>query len=248
MRWNMVIRNNTINMKIPISVWLLSVLVVTDLKTGAQAPFVCEPLLRQTKELMANLPASSNEAYQQRDSIVTQFTRLDQSILSAYPALSAKVNGRSARLYTKRDTVQNPVLLLLPPSQKMVDFFQLEWGRMEALEKAYTKAAPSFHGSKELYASKGYLPPWDSVYRKRLPYFMPYRDGVLKLVQTELAYLKANERMFFSKNEDERMQWVEAELAVLQKLAMLRTNYHKTFVRDGIEKVIFCKERLANCR
>lgn len=215
---------------------LLFSLVLCKAST-AQNKLVTEPIFQKIKPLVANIPTDIHTAYKERDKIIPQLDSLEKMIEAAYPALSAKVHGRSAKLYTKDDTAKDPKFLLMPPNQKMTSFFSSEWAKMDALEIAFKKAAPSFFGSKELYAQQGYLKPWDSVYNKHRPQLIIYRDGVLKLVQAELAYLKANEQMFYSKDEDERLQYVETELAVLQKLAMLRTKYHKTVVQDAIEKV-----------
>lgn len=216
--------------------------------SNAQDKLISEPIYQKMKIFTAQIPADINAAYKEREKLVPQLDSLQKMIEDAHPALSAKVHGRSARLYTKDDTAKDPKLLLLPPNQKMTSFFSSDWSKMDALESSFNKAAPSFFGSKELYAAQGYLKPWDSVYSKYRPQLIIYRDGVLKLVQAELAYLKANEQMFFSKDEDERLQYVETELAVLQKLAMLRAKYHKTVVQYAIEKVEFCVAHPSSCQ
>jgi hypothetical protein len=89
---------------------------------------------------------------------------------------------------------------------------------------------------------------WDSVYRRRQPALVKYRDGVFKLVQAEIAYLKANEKMFASNEEDERMQYVETELSVLQKLVLLGAKFKKVMMDDGMDKIEFCKTYPASCQ
>ena len=121
----------------------------------------------------------------------------------------------------------------------MSDFFGKQWEKKDALERTFNQAAPSFFGSKELYQSQGYVTAWDSVYKRNRPALIKYRDGILKLVQTDIAYLEANKKMFASKDEDERMQWVETELSVLQKLVLLSSKYQKMVITNGVEKVQF---------
>jgi hypothetical protein len=88
---------------------------------------------------------------------------------------------------------------------------------------------------------------WDSVYKSRLPHLITYRNAVLKLVESDLAYLKEAVKMFASKNEDERMQWVEAELGIVQKLVYLKDNFKKVVLLDGEEKVAFCVAHPSAC-
>ena len=229
------------------AVFLLCSLALCKIAT-AQNKLISEPIYQKMKTLTAQVPADINAAYREREKLLPQLDSLEKMIEAAYPALSAKVHGRSAKLYTKDDTAKDPKFLLLPPNEKMANYFRGQWSKMDALESSFNKAAPSFFPTKELYAEQGYLKPWDSVYNKYRPQLIIYRDAVFKMVQEELAYLKANEKMFFSKEEDERLQYVETELAVLQKLAMLRTKYNKTVVQYAIEKVEFCVAHPSSCK
>jgi hypothetical protein len=119
---------------------------------------------------------------------------------------------------------------------------------MDALERAFNKVAPSFIGDKDMYKTKGYLPVWDSVYQVHRPALIKYQEGIFKLVRTEIAYLKSVSKMFTSSNEDERMQWVEAELGVLQKLVLLAGKYKKLVISNGIDKAEFCKLNPSACQ
>lgn len=215
----------------------------------AQHHLVSEDILLQVTKLSATLPSTINEAYQQATVIKTSFDSLEGLITQAYPVLADKMKKRSARLNSMAGyNVTDATLSLMPPNQKMTNFFLAEWDKLDNLERAFNNQAPSFFGSKELYKAKGYLAVWDSVYKKRLPALVKYRDAVFKLVQAEIAYLKANGKMFSRSNEDERMQWVEAELGVLQKLVLLGSKYKKLVITDGVEKVQYCKTYPESCQ
>lgn len=214
----------------------------------AQTSLVSEPVLERVARLTAELPANIQEAHRQQGRIKPLFDTLEKTIAAAYPALANKVQKRSARLNaTNNHNEEGAKLLLVPPNQKMSAYFISQWDKLDALERTYNSAAPSFVGSKELYKTQGYLSVWDSVYQRRRPAVVKYRDGVLKLVQAEIAYLKANAKMFASRNEDERMQWVETELSVLQKLVLLGSKYKKLVLDNGIDKVDFCIQHPSAC-
>ncbi len=214
----------------------------------AQTTVVSDPVLKQMVRLTATLPANIQEAHQQYSLISKTHDSLELMFKEAYPFLAEKAKKRSARLNAMVNyNVEDATLLLLPPNQKMTSFFIAQWDRMDALERAFNQAAPSFFGSKELYKEKGYLAVWDSVYKRRRPALIKYRDGIIKLVQADIAYLKGNAEMFASKDEAERMQWVEAELGVLQKLVLLKSKYKKLVITDGTEKVEFCTANPAAC-
>lgn len=207
----------------------------------AQTAPVSEPILQQAIRLTAQLPANIQEAYRQKNVIGQLHDSLEQMLQAAYPALADRMKKRSARLNAMINyNAEDAVLSLMPPNQKLTAFFTSQWDKMDALERTFNKAAPSFYGDKELYKKKGYLVVWDSVYRQRRPALMAYRDGIVKLVQADIAYLKANAKMFVSKDEAERMQWVEAELGVLQKLVLLGAKFKKVVMNDGVEKEEYC--------
>jgi hypothetical protein len=213
----------------------------------AQTP-VSESLLQQAVRLTAQLPANPADAYQKREAIKPLFDSLEAALQQAYPLLAERLNRRSARLNGMVNINEpNAKFSLAPPNEAMTNFFNRQWDRMDALERSFNKAAPSFFGNKQLYEQKGYLNLWDSVYRSRLPHLTVYRNGVLKLVQADIAYLKANARMFASKNEDERVQWVEAEMGIVQKLVYLKEKFKKVVLQDGTEKVADCVQYPSLC-
>jgi hypothetical protein len=215
---------------------------------NAHTTLVSEPVLQQAVRLTDNLPANISETYQQYNEVKAIHDSLEQLLKEAHPTLAGKIKKRSARLNAMvNDNADGATLLLMPPNQKMTSFFMAQWDKMDALEKAFNQAAPSFFGSKEMYGKKGYLAVWDSVYRQRRPALVKYRDGILTLVRTDIAYLKANAKMFTSNAENERMQWVEAELGVLQKLVLLESKYKKLVITDGVEKVEFCNLNPGAC-
>jgi hypothetical protein len=227
--------------------WLSAVLFLIAANANAQSPLVSESILKKAKSLSAQLPASINEAYEQSGSKKLQYDSLEQLIKEAYPLLAGKMKKRSAKLNAMAGyDVADATLSLVPANQKMSDFFRAEWEKMDALEAAFSRQVKSFYG-KDLYQKNGYLAVWDSVYKQRIPALVKYRDGIIKLVEAEIAYLKANEKMFVSSNEPDRMQYVEAELSLLQKLVLLRDKYKRVVMDDGVEKVVYCKTYPQNC-
>jgi hypothetical protein len=227
--------------------FILLTLLVQNVQ--AQTALASEPVFKLISRLTDQLPANIHEAHQQRDRIKPLFDSLEQAIMAAYPSLANKVKMRSARLNAMiNHTEEGARLLFILPNEKMSAYFINEWDKMDALERTFNKAAPSFIGNKELYKKQGYLPVWDSVYQLYRPALIKYRDGVFKLVQAEIAYLKAASKMFSSSNEDERMQWVEAELGVLQKLVLLGSKYKKLAIDNGIDKVEFCIQNPGACQ
>lgn len=227
---------------------LLFVLAFALQNIRAQDKLVSEPVLQLTSRLMVQLPASIHEAYAQHDKKKMQYDSLEQLFKDAYPALADKMKKRSARLNSMAGyNADDATLSLVPANQKMADFFRAEWEKMDALEKSFNQQVKSFYG-KDLYKAHGYLNVWDSVYKARKPSFLKYRDGILKLVQTEIAYLRSAAKMFSSADEAERMQYVEAELSILQKLALLRDKYKRVITEDGVDKVTFCKTNPDTCK
>ena len=228
---------------------LAFVLFLITNHADGQKGLVSEEVLKQVTRLSAQLPVSINEAYEQYAVKKPQYDSLEQLLKDAYPVLADKMKKRSARLNSMAGyEAADAKLSLMPPNQKMTNFFLAEWDRMDALERAFNKHVKSIEGLNELYKTKGYLPVWDSAYNERRPALVRYRDGILKLVQAEIAYLKAAEKMFSSSNEDERMQYVEAELSILQKLVLLGSKYKKVVTQDGVEKVQYCKSHPEACR
>jgi hypothetical protein len=223
--------------------------MIYSLKANAQNRLVSEDVLKQVSRLTAQLPTDIHKAYEQYGIKKAQFDSLEQLLKEVYPTLADKMKKRSTKLNSMAGyNAEGATLLLLPPNQKMTSFFLSEWDKMDNLERVFNQQAPSFFGSKELYKAKGYLTVWDSVYRQRLPALVKYRDGVFKLVQAEIAYMKANEKMFASSKEDEKMQYVEAELSILQKLVLLGAKYKKMVIDDGMEKIEFCKSYPSSCQ
>ena len=223
--------------------------LVCSANAKAQSRLASEDVLKQVTVLTAQLPADIYRAHEQYSVIKAQYDSLEKLLKAAYPALAGKMKMRSARLNSMAGlNAEGATLLLVSPNQKMTSFFQAEWEKMDNLERSFNQQTPSFFGSKELYKAKGYLLVWDSVYKHRLPVLVKYRDGIFKLVQTEVAYLKANEKMFTGSKEDERMQYVETELSILQKLVLLAAKYKKVVMDDGAEKVVFCKTYPSGCQ
>ena len=214
----------------------------------AQTELESEALLPMVVRLTAALPLDIKEAHRRKETLTATVDSIDKVLTAAYPALAHKVQRSSARLNAMANINEpNAKLSLIPPNHKMADYFQSEWDKMDALERAYNKRVKTIEGLKALYKVKGYLPVWDSAYNSRRPALVAYRDGALKLVAAEISYLKANESMFRSKNVDERMQWVEAELSVLQKLVLLKGKLKKLVLDDGAEKVQFCIDSPGAC-
>ena len=144
-------------------------------------------------------------------------------------------------------SVENTERYLLTANQAFADYFIRQWDKFDAMEKPIAPSLKLPPALKALYKKNGYLPIWDSVYQKRIPLLKKYCDGVLKLVQDELSYLKANQSMYQSKEEAIRMQYVEAEVKVLQKLVYLNNKLKQVLLTDGAEKVQFCKDHPSNC-
>lgn len=228
---------------------LISLLTCLSVQNShAQSCPVSEPILQQAIRLTAKLPADIQKAYKQYNVTKPQLDSLEQMFQAAHPALANRMKKRSARLNAMINyNADDAVFSLMPPNQKMTSFFLSQWDKMDALERSFNKAVPSFFGDKVLYKKKGYMVVWDSVYKKRRPALEAYRDGVIKLVQGDIAYLKANAAMFASKDEAERMQWVEAELGVLQKLVLLGAKFKKVVITDGVDKEQHCTAYPAAC-
>lgn len=223
-------------------------LLLLTILSKAQPATVSEGVLKKTIDLTTQLPANIQDAHRQYQQQKQACDSLELLLTQAYPMLVDRMNKRSARLNAMiNHNAENAVFSLAPPNQKMTTFFMNQWEKMDALERVFNKAAPSFFGDKELYKKRGYLVVWDSVYRQRRPALAAYRDAVINLVKADIAFLNRNAAMFASKNEAERMQWVEAELGVLQKLVLLKEKYKKLVMTDGAEKVAFCVERPEAC-
>ena len=228
---------------------LFSLSILMAAATTAQNKLASEDVLKQVTLLTAQLPADVHQAYAVYGVKKQQFDSLENLLKQTYAALADKMKKRSAKLNSMAGyNEESATLLLLPPNQKMTGYFIAEWDKMDNLERTFNQQAPSFFGSKEMYKAKGYLTVWDSVYKQRLPALVKYRDAIFKLVQAEIAYLKANEKMFASSKEDERMQYVESELSVLQKLVLLGAKYKKVVIDDGMEKVSYCKTNPSACQ
>lgn len=198
--------------------------------------------------LFAQPPASINDAHKIYNEKKAQYDTVEKIFTAAYRSLSDKMNKRSARLNSMAGfSAEGETISFAPPNSRMSDFFRSEWDKMDALERTFNSQVKSFYG-KDLYQAKGYLPVWDSVYRSRRPALIRYRDGIVKLVQAEVAYLKENEKMFTQGTPEEKMQYVEAELSILQKLVLLRDKYTRVVTQDGAEKVQFCIDRPEACK
>lgn len=209
---------------------------------------VSEPLLQVAARLTADLPENPADAYQKREVVKLLLDSLEAGLEQAYPLLAERLNRRSARLNGMLNINEpDAKFSLAPPNKDMTNYFIRQWDKMDVLERSFNRAAPSFYGNKELYAQKGYMNLWDSVYRSRLPHLITYRNGVLNLVQSDIAYIKANAKMFASKNEDERIQWVEAEMSILQKLVYLKEKIKKVVLWDGVEKCAYCVQHPSQC-
>jgi hypothetical protein len=70
----------------------------------------------------------------------------------------------------------------------------------------------------------------------------------MKLVQIEIAYLRPAAKMFSASDEAERMQYVGAELSVLQKLVLLRDKFKRVIAEDRVEKLVLCKTHPDTCK
>lgn len=222
-------------------------LCLSCIKGAAQSNFVSEKVLAQLSKVSASLPANIHVAYKQYEAQGWQFDSLEKTITDAYPALADKAQRRSNTLNSMAGySTENAISSLLSFDQKFSDYFLQQWDRFDALEKVYNARVKTFYG-KELYKTQGYLAVWDSAYQIRLPALTHYRDGVLKLAQSEIAYLKANRHLLKSKEETVRIQYVEAEVKILQQLIYLKTKLQQVVVEDGINKVKFCMEHPGSC-
>lgn len=226
----------------------VALLLLACTQIRAQDKLISEPVLQLTSRLMAQLPANLQEAYDQYGKKKLQYDSLEQLFTKAYPALADKMKKRSAKLNSMAGyNADDATLSMVPANFKMADFFRAEWEKMDELERTFNQQVKTFYG-KDLYKTQGYLNVWDSVYKVRKPVFIKYRDGIFKLVQAELAYLRSAAKMFSSGDEAERMQYVEAELSILQKLVLLRDKYKRVVTEDGVEKMEFCKTAPDSCK
>jgi hypothetical protein len=209
----------------------------------------CENLFTDVNIITERLPATIHESYQWYTSVgKEQFNLLEEKFKKAYPALANKAYQRSSILNGLAGLpTENTVWSVLGSNQKFADFFIRQQDRMDQLEKAIQPYCKDFT-TKELYKSKGYLNVWDSIYQYRKGAWIHYRNKVLKLVSEDIAYLKANHAIFKSANESERLQYIEAEVKVLQKLTYLKNRWYKIFVTDAQEKVSFCLEHPSACQ
>lgn len=214
----------------------------------SQNVLISEKVLKLTTQLTSSIPADPEDAYQQYASLNSNLDSLELEIKNAFPALADKMNRKSARLNSMAGYEDaDAQLSIILPNTKMSEFFRTQWSKLDALEKSFNQNVKSIVGLKELYKIKGYLPVWDSAYAARTPALIKYRDEVIKLVKADIEYLKANAHMFKSDKEDVRMQFVESELSILQKLIILKSNYYKVMIEDGAKKVEFCKTNSIDC-
>lgn len=227
--------------------FIIPVMAVT-VAAQAQTNIASEQVLSEVNKLYSQLPANITEAHKAYNERKVQYDSIGNIFTAAYRALADKINKRSAKINSMAGyNVEDATLTIVPANSHMSDFFRSEWDKMDALERTYNQQVKSFYG-KESYKTKGYLLVWDSVYQTRRTPLTRYRDGVLKLVQAEIAYLKANEKIFTRGSQEEKMQYVETELSILQKLVLLRDKYYKAVTRDGAEKVQFCIDRPEACK
>ena len=228
---------------------LLILFIITTLSVSSQEKLGFEGVLQKVTALSTKLPASITEAYEQYNrGSKKDFDSLQQLIDGAYPALAEKAKRRSLMLNALVGINEpDAVRFLVPASQGMADYFMRQWDRFDALERSFNSEVKSFFG-KEEYKKQGYIGAWDSVYRVRKPSLLRYRDGVLKLVNEELVFLKKNRSMLQSTNEAERIQFIEAEVKVLQQLNYLKEKLRKVVVVDGVEKVEFCYAHPDTCQ
>ncbi|HEX2532307.1 MAG TPA: hypothetical protein VHK69_01150 [Chitinophagaceae bacterium] len=213
-----------------------------------QAPLVVEPILAGIESVTRSLPPGINEAHREYPGHKAVYDSLVLRIEKAYPALAEKAGRKSALLNSLAGyTTGEGTRYLVPANPQMAEFFRTQQDRMDALQKSLEQQWPPAP-VKTAYVQKGYLPSWDAVYRLRRPTLLRYRAGVLRLVQAEIAYLKANRAMAASADDAERVQYAEAEAKVLQQLIYLHDRVRKTVLEDGVEKVAFCTEHPASCQ
>jgi len=226
--------------------WQLLVLLCFCFFYSTSQSLISEPVFHQIARLTSPLPKNVSEAYRTFEQNKVVYDSLEEMIQKAYPLLADRMARRSMRLNMMAGyTEQDAVLSLMPPNQKMRDFFLREWEKMDALEKRFNQKIITDFSVK---LSKEYLKIWDSVYRNRLPTLTQYRDGIFTLVKAEIGYLKANAKMLHSQDENERMQYHEAELSILQKLVLLGAKYHKIVFTDAVEKMELCKQYPETCQ
>ncbi|RYZ00658.1 MAG: hypothetical protein EOO11_00865 [Chitinophagaceae bacterium] len=223
-------------------------LLVCGIRPTGSNDFATEEILDRLAAISDRLPASIHEAYGMQESLHPSLVLVDSLIRRAYPRIADKIGRRSAVLNSLAGyPVENTERYFAPANPAFADYFIRQWDRFDALERAVGPLMKTPLGLKDLYSKHGYLPVWDSLYRKRLPGLRRYRNGVLALVREELRYLKANAAMFGSTQEALRMQYVEAEVKLLQKLVLLQAKLRQAIVTDAIEKARFCKEHPAAC-
>jgi hypothetical protein len=227
--------------------WLLFVSITGLSSSQENKVVVSEQVYEQAVKLTTDLPANITQAYQQYPVRKLQYDSLELLIAQAWPALANKMNQRSLILNSLAGIHNDQATrYIIPADQAFADYFIRQQEKMDGLERAFNQQVKSFYG-KELYQKKGYMAVWDSVYHSRLQVMSRYREGLLKIVREDIAYLKEKKKMFTSPDESERMQYVEAEAKVLQKLVYLRDKWRRVVVEDGVEKVQFCKEHPESC-
>lgn len=227
--------------------FIIPVMIFT-VAAQAQSNLASQQVLAEMNKVFVQPPVSIIDAHNGYAQRKQQYDTVEKIFTRAYRLLADKVNKRSAKLNSMAGyNVQDATLTIVPANSRMSDFFRSEWEKLDALEKTFNQQVKSFYG-KDLYKAKGYLPVWDSVYKIRRPLLIRYRDGILNLVQSEIAYLKENEKMFTHGSQEEKIQYAETELSVLQKMLLLMTKYQKVIMEDGAEKVQFCIDRPEACK
>ena len=230
---------------------ILSFLLWLPLFANAQKDDIgVERIMERVARLSAEFPRDIKEAWQQfgvkEPSI---FDTLQQVILREYTVLADKAEKRSLVLngYVGYKNPDN-VIFMAHADADLNKFLVKQQDRLDALSRAYGQSVKSFFGSKELYNSKGFIVVWDSVYQSRLGALKKFRDGVLKLVKEDIAYLRSRESLFRSKDAELRVQYVEAQLSVLGRLQVLRNNLKRVWVDDGAKQVEYCMLYLPACK